>query len=131
MFDHEALKLIYDRLTSLERTLGELVQRSSKMDAQVLALQANIVTLAQDVQAVLTLLQGVQAQLAAGIDAGDEAAITAANASLVSINAQLAAVVVPATVGPTGTTGTTGTVGQSGLTAATGPASGTSGNTGP
>jgi len=75
------------------RILRFLQEWRTKMDAQVTALETNVAQLQTDVAAVLALLQAAQTQLAAGIDAGDEAAITAANAALVSANQQLAAVV--------------------------------------
>ena len=85
------------------------------MDAQVLALEANIATLQSDVIAILAQLQSVQQQLAAGIDAGDEAAITQANANLVAVNASLAAALAPAAgTGPTGASGTSGPSGATG-----------------
>jgi len=76
---------------------------SRKMDAQVTALTANVATLQGDVAKVLDFLKEIQAQLAAGIDAADEAAITDANAKLAAANAALEAVLPVAS--PTGATG--------------------------
>ena len=89
---------ILERLHSLE-------QWRHHMDAQVTQLTANIAALQTDVAGILAELVTLQGELAAGIAADDEAAITAANVALVDINARLAAALPPAVV--TGTTGAT------------------------
>ena len=92
----------------IRRLLGiseTLLYRINAMDAQVQALTQNVATLQTEVNQVLSQ--------AAVIDPADEAAITAANASLVAISAQLTAFLSP--TGATGTsTGTTGTTGATG-----------------
>ena len=60
-----------------DRLLRSLLEWRTKMDAQVQALTANVTQLTTDVAAVLAELQAIQQQLANGIDADDEAAITA------------------------------------------------------
>ncbi len=87
---------IYRRLQNLEHW-------RHCMDAQVTTLTANIAALQADVTGILAELVDLQKQLAAGIDADDEAAIVAANAALVDVNTRLAAALPPVT--PTGTTG--------------------------
>jgi hypothetical protein len=76
-----------------DRILRFLKEWRTKMDAQVLALEANVTQVQTDVAAILVTLQAAQTQLAAGIDASDEAAITAANVALVAANAKLAAAI--------------------------------------
>ena len=85
-----------------EVRLRYLEQWRHHMDAQVTQLTANVATLQADVAGILAELKDIQAQLAAGIDADDEAAITAANVALVDVNTRLAAVL-PAPTGATGT----------------------------
>lgn len=75
------------------RILRFLEKWREHMDEQVLALEANVAALQTDVAAVLAELQAVQLQLASGIDAADETAITAANQALLAANARLAAVI--------------------------------------
>lgn len=87
---------IFSRLRSLEHW-------RHCMDAQVTLLASNIATLQADVTGILAELVALQGQLAAGIDADDEAAIVAANTALAAVNAKLAAALPP--VVPTGTTG--------------------------
>jgi Tfp pilus assembly protein FimV len=99
-----------ERMIYLFEALHELGKWRKKMDAQVTALAQNVATLQSDVAAILAQLQSVQQQLAAGIDAGDEAAITQANANLVAVNASLAAALTPA-AGASGATGGTGATG--------------------
>jgi hypothetical protein len=82
------------------RILRFLTEWRTHMDAQVIALQQNVATLQTDVARVLVMLQAAQSQLSAGIDAGDETAITAANAALVAANARLAAVIPASPVSP-------------------------------
>ncbi len=85
-----------------EIRLRSLEQWRRKMDAEVTKLTANIAELQSDVTGILAELKDIQAQLAAGIDAADEAAVAAANVALADVNSRLAAVL-PA---PPGTTGT-------------------------
>ncbi len=86
-----------------EIRLRSLEQWRRKMDAEVTKLTANIAELQSDVTGILAELKDIQAQLAAGIDAADEAAIAAANVALADVNSRLAAVLPPAPPGVTGT----------------------------
>ena len=55
------------------------------MDAQVAALQANEAALADNVGKLIAEVSDLQKQLAAGIDAADEAAITAVNVGVATL----------------------------------------------
>lgn len=94
------------RLSAMEEPMLfflQFLKWSKKMDAAVTALTANVATLESDVAKVLDLLKDVQAQLAAGIDAADAAAIADANLKLAAANAALEAALPPPA--PTGATG--------------------------
>ena len=88
------------------------------MDAQVAALQANEAALADNVGKLIAEVSDLQKQLAAGIDAADEAAITAVNVGLTDLVARTAA----ALPGASGASGA-----ASGASGASGAASGASG----
>ena len=88
-------KLIRRLLAILERQQ----YRINAMDAQVVALTANVATLQTQVTQVLA-----DAKV---IDPADEAALVAANQGLTAISAQLSTFLSP--TGATGASGTTGT----------------------
>lgn len=84
---------IHRDLEALEHVVATLNRRINHMDAQVANVLADVATLKTNVAAVSAEVASILAQLQAGIDAEDEAAITQAHADLVTANAALAALV--------------------------------------
>ncbi len=88
----------------LDRRLDHLEKWRDTMDSQVVILQKNLATLQDEVKAVAAEIADLQKQLAAGIDAEDEAAIAGVNVGLAQLSLDLAAVLPPVPT-PTGATG--------------------------
>lgn len=76
---------------ALKQAVTTLTQRIDHMDAQVANVVADVALLKTNIVAVNTEITNLLAQLKAGIDAEDEAAIAQAHTDLVAANTALAA----------------------------------------
>ncbi len=81
---------LHHDLEALERKVKTLTERMDTMDAQVANVVADVAALKTNVAGISAEITKLLAQIAAGIDAEDEAAITAAHNDLVTANAALA-----------------------------------------